>query len=185
MGACFGAKFKLLAAAALLLSSLALAFPLSIDFTGKLNFDPAVSTVQYHSMLHLPHPDDGPVTITMEFQIDPANRSRFMELMRDIRLMHLRNGAFSWRLDEDLAELNFFRIEMLVASWSEHLLQHERITKEEHENIEAAWELDLRPDGPTVKHFISVDKELSGGKRVDACPPPPVRLQKRDFESAV
>ena len=39
--ASLGVKFTLLAAAALLLSSLALAFPLSIDFTGKLNFDPA------------------------------------------------------------------------------------------------------------------------------------------------
>ncbi len=43
--------------------------------------------------------------------------------------MHLRNGAFSWRLDEDLAECHVFRVEMLVASWSEHLLQHERMTK--------------------------------------------------------
>jgi MFS family permease len=177
MGACFGAKFTLLAAAALLLSSLALAFPLSIDFTGKLNFDPAVSTVQYHSTLHLPHPDDGPVTITMDFQIDPANRTRFMELMRDIRLVHLRNGAFSWRLDEDLAELNFFRLEMLVASWSEHLLQHERITREEQEYLEAAWELDVRPDGPTVKHYISADKELLGGKRVESGPTPPLGLE--------
>jgi MFS family permease len=191
MGACFGAKFTLLAAAALLLSSLALAFPLSIDFAGKLNFDPAAPTLQYHSLLHLPHPDDGPVTIVMDFQIDPANRSRFMELMRDIRLMHLRNGAFSWRLDEDLGELNSFRLEMLIASWSEHLLQHERITREEQEYIEAAWQLDLRPDGPIVKHYISVSKELSAGKRLETFPPPPlghgqaVRLQKPDFESAV
>jgi hypothetical protein len=183
MGACFGAKFTLLAAAALLLSSLALAFPLSIDFTGKLNFDPAFSTVQYHSMPHLPHPDDGPVTITMDFHIDAANRSRFVELMRDIRLVYLRNGAFSWRLDEDLAELNRFRVEMLVASWSEHLLQHERITREEQEYLEAAWELDLRPDGPTVKHYISVNKELLGGKRIETGEN--IRVEKPDFESAV
>src|ERR1700722_20236943 len=46
--ASLGVKFTLLAAAALLLSSLALAFPLSIDFTGKLNFDPAPPATQYH-----------------------------------------------------------------------------------------------------------------------------------------
>jgi hypothetical protein len=62
---------------------------------------------------------------------------------------------------------------MLVASWSEHLLQHERITKEEQRNLEKAWSLDIRPDGPVVKHFISVNRELLGGKPVGPCPPPP------------
>jgi hypothetical protein len=171
--ASLGVKFTLLAAAALLLSSLALAFPLSIDFTGKLNFDPAPPATVYHTMLHTPHPDDGPVAITIDFQIDAVNRTQFLELMRAVRLMHLRNGAFSWRLDEDLSECHFFRLEMLVASWSEHLLQHERITKEEHRNFEKAWSLDIRPDGPAVKHFISVNKELLGGKRVSPCGPPP------------
>ena len=104
------------------------------------------------------------MAITIDFQIDPATRARFLEVMRAVRLMHLRNGAFSWRLDEDLSECHLFRLEMLVASWSEHLLQHERITKEEQINIEKAWSLDIRPDGPGVKHFISVNKELLGGK---------------------
>jgi hypothetical protein len=124
-------------------------------------------------MLHVPHPEDGPVAITIDFQIDPVNRARFLEVMRAIRLMHLRNGAFSWRLDEDLSDCNFFRLEMLVASWSEHLLQHERITKEEQANIEKVWSLDTRPDGPAVKHFLSVNKELLGGKRLSPCAPPP------------
>ena len=33
--------------------------------------------------------------------------------------------------------------------------------------------LTIGPDGPIVKHFISVNKELLGGKRADPCPPPP------------
>jgi hypothetical protein len=171
--ASLGVKFTLLAAAALLLSSLALAFPLSIDFTGTLNFERAAPATQYHAMLHAPRPDDGPVAITIDFQVAAVNRARFLELMRAVRLMHLRNGAFSWRLDEDLSECNFFRVEMLVASWSEHLLQHERITKEEQNNIEKAWSLDTRPDGPAVKHYISVNKELLGGKSLGPCVPPP------------
>ncbi|MBV8375687.1 MAG: MFS transporter, partial [Verrucomicrobia bacterium] len=171
--ASLGVNFALLAAAALLLSSLALAFPLSIDFTGQMNFDPAPPATIYHAMLHAPRPEDGPVAITIDFQISPVNRAQFLELMRGVRLMHLRNGAFSWRLDEDLSECHFFRLEMLVASWSEHLLQHERITQEEQSNFEKAWSLDIRPDGPEVKHFISVNKELLGGKRVVPCEPPP------------
>ncbi len=190
--ASLGAKFALLAAAALLLSSLALAFPLSIDFTGKMNFDPAPPSTQYHTLLHVPHPEDGPVAITIEFQIDAVNRSKFLDHMREVRLMHMRNGAYNWRLDEDLSDWHSFRLEMLVASWSEHLLQHERITKEEQENLEAAWNLDVRPDGPTVRHFISVDKELMGGRRHSAADRPPetayvrpVPIVKADAESPV
>jgi hypothetical protein len=171
--ASLGVRFTLMAAALLLLSSLALAFPLSIDFTGRLNFDPGLPRREYHAMLNTPQPDDGPVTITFNFHIDAVNRELFMDLMREVRLMHLRNGAFTWRLDEDLAECHVFRVEMLVASWSEHLLQHERITREEQRNLERAWSLDVRPDGPVVKHFISVNKELLGGKRQSPCPPPP------------
>ena len=180
--ASLGVTFTLMAAAVLLMSSLALAFPLSIDFTGKLNFDPGAPTSQYHSMLHVPHPDDGPVAITMDFQIEAVNRLRFLELMREVRLMHLRNGAFSWRLDEDLAECHNFRLEMLVASWSEHLLQHERITKEEQRNLEKAWSLDIRPDGPGVKHYISVNRELLGGKRVSPCALPPSGFRPAELE---
>jgi MFS family permease len=189
--ASLGVRFTLMAAAVLLLSSLALAFPLSIDFTGKLNFEPAVPRTEYHAMLNIPQPDDGPVTITFDFQIDPINRERFIDLMREVRLMHLRNGAFSWRLDEDLAECHVFRVEMLVASWSEHLLQHERATKEEQRNFERAWSLDVRPDGPVVKHYISINKELLGGKRASPFEPPPfgqgrpVQLEDANAESVV
>ena len=35
--------------------------------------------------------------------------------------------------------------------------------------MEKAWSLDIRPDGPAVKHFISVNKELLGGKRTEPC----------------
>ncbi len=30
--------------------------------------------------------------------------------MREVRLIHLRNGAFGWRLDEDLTRFNTYRI---------------------------------------------------------------------------
>jgi predicted MFS family arabinose efflux permease len=189
--ASLGARFTLMAAAVLLLSSLALAFPLSIDFTGSLNFDPAIPRAEYHAMLNTPQPDDGPVTITFDFHIDAVNRARFIDLMREVRLMHLRNGAFSWRLDEDLAECHVFRVEMLVASWSEHLLQHERMTKEEQHILERAWSLDVRPDGPIVKHFISVNKELLGGNRAEPRAPPPAghgrpaQLEDASAESVV
>jgi hypothetical protein len=147
-----------------LLASLVLALPLSINFANSLNFVPARATTRYHESLNTPRPEDGPVAITMEFEIDPLNRALFISLMREVRLMHLRNGAFSWRLDEDLSGCHRFRLEMLVSSWSEHLLQHERITKAEQSYLERAWSLDLRKAGPDVKHYLSVERELLNGR---------------------
>jgi MFS family permease len=164
--ATMGIQVALWAAAILLLASLGLAFPLSINFAEGLNFDPVRPTTRFHARLHQPRPGDGPVVITMDFQIEPVNRRLFLELMREVRLMHLRNGAFSWRLDEDLSGSHRFRLEMLVSSWSEHLLQHERITKNEHRYLERAWTLDTRGEGPQVNHYISVNRELLGGKQL-------------------
>jgi hypothetical protein len=62
---------------------------------------------------------------------------------------------------------------MHIASWSEHLLQHERYTKGEQKYWEKVWKMDTRPEGPEVRHYLSVDKELMGGRRTSPCAPPP------------
>ncbi|MBV9672808.1 MAG: MFS transporter, partial [Verrucomicrobia bacterium] len=178
-----GPSFALALAAALLLASLLLALPLSIDFAEKMNFDPGKLTNRYHAALQQPQPDDGPVSITIEFRIDPSNRAKFLKIMREVRLMHLRNGAYSWRLDEDLTDPNVFRLEMLVASWSEHLLQHERTTKNEQSFLEQAWLLDTQEGGPVVKHHLSVNKEVLGGKRIEI-PSGAVRHSELQFRDA-
>jgi MFS family permease len=168
-----GIRFTLFAAAAILLASLALALPLSIDFAARLNLEPAPLTSQYHAMLHEPAPSDGPVSITIAFQIDSKDREKFLAYMRQVRLMHLRNGAFSWRLDEDMANCHRFRLEMQVASWSEHLLQHERYTKGEQKYWQKVWKMDTRSEGPEVEHYLSINKEMMGGRRSSPCAPPP------------
>jgi MFS family permease len=155
-----GVHFALICAALLLLFSLSLAFPLSIDFTHQLNLDPAPLTTQYHRLLHTPEPRDGPVSIVMIFDIDPERRGEFLDRMREMRLIYLRNGAFSWRLDEDLEQSNTFRMEMLVASWSEHLQQHERMTKAELAVWREVWQMHIGKADPIVKHYLSVQREL-------------------------
>jgi hypothetical protein len=37
-----------------------------------------------------------------EFEVDRLRGREFLRLMREVRSIHRRNGAFSWRLDEDL-----------------------------------------------------------------------------------
>jgi MFS family permease len=161
LAACVNVEFALIAAALFLIFSLSLAFPLSIDFTKQLDLDPAPLTTQYHRFLHVPDPSDGPVVVVMLFEIDSENRRLFLDLMREMRLIYLRNGAFSWRLDEDLEKPGRFRMEMMVSSWSEHLEQHKRMTRNEVVIWRRTWSLhNSASDGPVVKHYLSVHREL-------------------------
>jgi MFS family permease len=160
LAATLGVQFALLAAALFLFFSLPLALPLSIDFTRQLNLDPAPLSTHYHRMLRPPEASDGPVVITMEFEIAPSDRWKFLRLMREMRLTYLRNGAFRWQLDEDLEKPNYFRMEMMVASWSEHLQQHERMTKHELTTWQRVWRLHRGKGQRIVKHYLSLNREL-------------------------
>jgi MFS family permease len=156
----WGITATLFAAAALLLASLLLLFWLSIDFTGELDFEPVAVSGASHKFIHLPQPHDGPVSVTMEFEVDRLRGKEFLERLREVRLIHLRNGAFSWRLHEDLDQLNTYRLEMMVPSWTEYLLEQERLTKSEEETIERAWSLHVGENPPLERHFLCVNREL-------------------------
>jgi MFS family permease len=185
--ATMGVNPTLTGGAVLLFLSLVLAIPLSLDFTTKLNFEPAPVTSFSHKLIHMPQPHDGPVAIVYEFQVDRARGSEFVQLAREVRLIHLRNGAFSWRLYEDLERFNTFRIEMMVPSWTEHLLQTERMTKAERETIDRIRALHVG-DGPIENRiFLCVNKELHAHRHTtthpSSMPTSPLDLGTPEIES--
>jgi MFS family permease len=178
-------EFALIAAALFLIFSLSLAFPLSIDFTKQLDLDPAPLTTQYHRFLRVPDPSDGPVVVVMIFEIEQESRRRFLDLMREMRLIYLRNGAFSWRLDEDLEKPGRFRMEMMVSSWSEHLEQHKRMTKNELVVWRQTWSLhSSASDGPVVKHYLSAHRELMTRRQNSPASETPGDQEDNPVESA-
>jgi hypothetical protein len=91
--------------------------------------------------------------------------------MREVRVIHLRNGAYSWRLHEDLTRPSTFRLEMNVPSWNEDLLQKERMTKAEKELLERAWSPHLGPAPPEERIYLSVNRELLMPRLCDCQPP--------------
>ena len=147
---------------------------ISIDFTKGLSFEsaPAMIFSQNLDPSRLPAPKDGPVSITAEFHVDPARRTECVDLMRDARLIFLRNGAFRWHLYEDLNQPNKFRMEVVVPSWKQHLLQRERMTKTEKEVIEKLRSLRTDPNPPEEWVSLSVEKEVLN-KRIRSAGPPP------------
>jgi MFS family permease len=147
---------------------------ISIDFTKALSFDSAPVPIFSHSLDpgRLPAPKDGPVSITTEFSVDPRFRNECIELMRDARLIFLRNGASRWHLYEDLKHPNKFRMEVVVPSWKQHLLQSERMTKNEKEVIDNLRALRTDPNPPEEWVSLSVEKEVLNKRvRTGGLPP--------------
>jgi MFS family permease len=166
-----GISQTLLVAAGALLLSLLLTIPLSINFISDLDFEPApVAAHVHHRLTHVPRPHDGPVSITVEFEVDQRRGSDFMRKMRDVRLIHLRNGAFSWRLHEDLERFNTFRLEMMVPSWNEHLLQQERLTKNEKEVLDQVWSMHLGKNRPEERIYLCVNREVLSHRILETHP---------------
>jgi MFS family permease len=157
-----GVNVTLIVAAVAMALSLLLAIPLSINFTTALSFDPPPISCVMMPLVNNPQPRDGPVAITFEIEIDRLRGREFLRLMREVRLIHRRNGAFSWRLDEDLTRSNIYRIEMMVPSWTGYLLQRERLTKAEQETINKVWRLHVGEDVPEERYYLSANRELDG-----------------------
>jgi MFS family permease len=155
-----GPAYSLLTAAALLLVSLVLAGPLSIDFTDSLDLDPAPVTPASYKLLYTPKPNDGPVSICVEFNVDRGRAAEFVNIMREVRLIHLRNGAYRWQLHEDLTSPNTYRLEMTVASWNEHLMQFERMTKSDKDFLERAWSFHTGETEPGERIYLSLNRDL-------------------------
>ena len=149
-------------------------FQISIDFTKSLSFESAPVSIFAQSLdtSRLPAPKDGPVSITAEFNIDPTHRHECVELMRDARMIFLRNGAYRWHLYEDLKQPNKFRMEVVVPSWKQHLLQLERMTKNEKEILLKLRGLRTDPNPPEEWISLSVEKEVLNRRvRTGGLPP--------------
>lgn len=147
---------------------------ISIDFTKSLSFESAPVSIFAQSLdpSRLPAPKDGPVSITAEFQVDPTRRNECVELMRDARMIFLRNGAYRWHLYEDLNQPNKFRMEIVAPSWKQHLLQRERMTRNEKEIIDKLRGLRTDPNPPEEWVSLSVEKEVLNRRvRTGGLPP--------------
>jgi hypothetical protein len=135
---------------------------LSIDFAADLNLEPAAVTIFSHDLdpMRLSQATDNPVSVVTEFAIDPAKRSECAELMREIRLVYLRNGARDWRLYEDFVRSNRFQMEVVASSWSEYQRQHERLTKDEKELLDRLATLRVDTIHPEEFIRVSMNKEV-------------------------
>lgn len=98
--------------------------------------------------------DRGPVLITVEYRIALPDRVAFLERMQWLGRSRRRDGAVQWGVMEDAAAPGVYLEYFLVASWLEHLRQHERVTGEERRLQDTLRRLHQGEAPPQVRHFI-------------------------------
>jgi len=100
-------------------------------------------------------PDEGPVMVTVQYQIDPARAEDFNRLMQATRQARLRQGALSWGLFRD-SEVAGRYIEYFVdENWLEHQRRLERFTAADADLREQRLAFHLGAEAPRVHRYIA------------------------------
>lgn len=86
--------------------------------TGALSVDVS-SAWPSPTLVFEPSPQDGPVLVTVRYQVPPENLHDFTEAMRAVRRSRLRTGGHSWRLYHSVGQSDTFLERFTVASWTE------------------------------------------------------------------
>jgi MFS family permease len=99
-------------------------------------------------------PDAGPVMVTVEYRIDPAQAAAFRAAMRDTRAARLRQGALSWGLFKDVSVPGRYIEYFLDETWIEHLRRHERFTAADVDLRERRLAFHVGGEPPRVKRYV-------------------------------
>ena len=103
----------------------------------------------------LPTDDDfGPVLVTVEYQVATEKTAEFLAAVRQHRRIRRRDGARSWGIFRDMENADKYVETFIVASWAEHLRQHDRLTLADREAEERVQRY-VRSESK-VRHLISV-----------------------------
>jgi MFS family permease len=101
-----------------------------------------------------PRPDDGPVLITVEYEVDAADAERFVPAMEELGRIRRRDGAYRWDLYADLERPGCYLETFVVDSWSEHLRQHGRLTVADLELTKLTKSFHRGERPPAVRHML-------------------------------
>ncbi len=152
-----GLNLTFSAAAVLALAVLAIGHRISINFAAEASVDAAPLNQEWNFPA-CPDHDDGPVTVAIKYTIAKKDREKFYSLMQGVQAAMRRNGAFACRLEESLHQPGLFRLEFQLSTWAEHLRQTNRMTVDDREVFNEAWDLHVADSNPVVHYYLSSQK---------------------------
>jgi MFS family permease len=100
-------------------------------------------------------PHEGPVLVSIEYLIDPADEAAFRAVMRDTRRARLRQGVLSWWLFRDAAQPGRYVEYFVDESWVEHLRRFDRMTAADLALRERRNALHRGPTPPVVTRSLA------------------------------
>jgi predicted MFS family arabinose efflux permease len=128
----------LLAAALAVLVAAAAGLVWRVPETGHLDPEPATYWGDARLAFE-PAPDAGPVMVAVHYTVAPPRQPDFLEAMHQLRGSRRRTGATRWELYRNGEHPDRFVELFTVASWEEHLRQHDgRLTGTDREVEERA-----------------------------------------------
>jgi MFS family permease len=97
----------------------------------------------------------GPIMVSVEYWPRPGLEDDLIAALEAARWSRRRTGAISWRVWRDAEQQGRVLEQFVVASWQEHLLQHERVTKRDQARLNLIRAM-TDPNRPTtVSHWLT------------------------------
>jgi MFS family permease len=149
-----GIPRALLCAALAMLAGLLAALRYPLAASEALDLNPSLHWSEPTVVIE-PHPEDGPVLVTVEYLIDPARVDEFRKAMDDMKRIVRRDGAMRWGLFNDQANEGRYLETFLVESWAEHMRQHARVTNADRAIQDYARSFHIGDAPPVVTHLIA------------------------------
>ncbi|BCZ24251.1 MFS transporter [Mycobacterium senriense] len=87
--------------------------------TGKVNVVDVATTLPVPRLVFEPSPNDGPVLVTVRYQVEADKAQDFVTAMSAVRRSRLRTGGHSWQLYQNVGQPDSFIERFTVASWTE------------------------------------------------------------------
>jgi quinol monooxygenase YgiN len=100
-------------------------------------------------------PEEGPVMVTVEYQIDPAQALAFTEVMQRTRRARLRQGALSWGLFRDVALPGRYVEYFVDENWVEHQRRLERFTAFDAELRGQRLAFHVGSEPPVLRRYVA------------------------------
>lgn len=148
-----GVSTALLVAAGGLAFSAVLGLFLPIPKLEQVNLDPRGLWTEPQTAVAI-EPRSGPIVVTIEYRIFPADIAAFLSAMNERRRIRTRDGARGWTLLRDLGEQDLWVERYHVPTWLDYVRHNSRRTHADSANSEAIAELHQGPDAPRVHRMI-------------------------------
>ncbi|HUX11269.1 MAG TPA: MFS transporter, partial [Terriglobia bacterium] len=150
----FSTPVALLAAAASALLSLPLASRFHLLQETPPDLSPYALNRAAPQVVIEPHPDAGPVMVTIEYQVRPEDHAAFTRAIHKVRETRMRNGAIRWGVFQDAQQPERFVETFVVDSWIEFLRQRERYSVPDRALRDHAWSFHQGDSPPAVSYML-------------------------------